>query len=142
MFQRMMEWVLRDLENADPYVDDIIIGSTGENMEEIMKNHEKDVRAVLRVLREENLIVDTKKANMFLGEVEFCEHILREGRRSTAPGKLLSIQKWELPGTVTALRVFLGLTNYYSSYVHNFAALAAPLWGNYKLIVWMEKRVS
>ena len=44
MFQRMMEWVLRDLENADPYVDDIIIGSTGENMEDIMKNHERDVR--------------------------------------------------------------------------------------------------
>ncbi len=29
-----MEWVLRDLENADPYVDAIIFGSTGENMEE------------------------------------------------------------------------------------------------------------
>ncbi len=28
MFQRMMECVLRDIENADPYVDDIIIGST------------------------------------------------------------------------------------------------------------------
>ncbi len=71
MFQRMMEWVLRDLENADPYVDDIIIGSAGENMEEIMINHKKDVRAVLRVLREENLIVDTNKANMFMGEMEF-----------------------------------------------------------------------
>jgi hypothetical protein len=33
-----MEWVLRDLENADPYVNDIIIGSTGENMDEIMAN--------------------------------------------------------------------------------------------------------
>ncbi len=108
MFQRMIEWVLRDLENADPYFDDIIIGSTRENMEEIMANHEKDVRAVLRVLREENLIVDPKKSNMFMGEVEFCGHILREGRRSPAPGKLLSIQKWELPGTVTALRGFLG----------------------------------
>ena len=34
-----------------------------------------------------------------------------------------------MPGTVTALRGFLGLTNYYSSYVHNYAALAAPLMG-------------
>jgi hypothetical protein len=127
MFQRMMEWVLRDLENADPYVDDIIIGSTGANMEEIVANHEKDVKAVLDVLREHKLIVDPKKASMFMGEVEFCGHILREGRRSPAPGKLLSIQKWELPGTVTALRGFLGLTNYYSSYVHNYAGLAAPL---------------
>ena len=77
MFQRMMEWVLRDLENADPYVDDIIIGSTGANMDEIVANHEKDVRAVLDVLREHKLIVDPKKANMFMGEVEFCGHILR-----------------------------------------------------------------
>ncbi len=72
-------------------MDDIIIGSTGENMEDIMKNHERDVRAVLNVLWEENLIVDPKKANMFMGDVEFCGHILREGRRSASPGKLLSI---------------------------------------------------
>ena len=63
-------------------------------MEEIMINHERSVRAVLRVLWKENLIVDPKKANMFMGEVEFCGHILREGRWSPAPRKLLSIQKW------------------------------------------------
>ena len=96
-------------------------------MDEKVANHEKDVKAVLDVLREHKLIVDPKNASMFMGEVEFCGHILRERRRSPAPGKLLSIQKWELPGTVTALRGFLGLTNYYSSYVHNYAGLAAPL---------------
>jgi len=42
-------------------------------------------------------------------EVEFCGHILREGRRSPAPGKLLPIQKWEIAHSVTALRGFLGL---------------------------------
>ncbi len=41
------------LENEVPYVDDIIIGSTGENMDGIMANHEKNVRAVLNVLRSE-----------------------------------------------------------------------------------------
>jgi hypothetical protein len=34
-------------------VDDITIGSTGEKMEKIMINFEKDVRAVLKVLRED-----------------------------------------------------------------------------------------
>ena len=127
MFQRMMEWVLRDLDNADPYVDDIIIGSTGYIEEELMENHERDLRALLQVLRMEELVVDPKKANLFMREVEFCGHILREGRRSPAPGKLLSIQKWELPMTITALRGFLGLTNYYSCYVQNFSSLASPL---------------
>ncbi len=46
-----MECVLQDLENADPYVDDIIIGSTGGTWEEVIANHERDVRAVLNTAR-------------------------------------------------------------------------------------------
>ena len=34
-FQRMMEWVLRDMDGVDVYIDDVIIGSTGETSEEI-----------------------------------------------------------------------------------------------------------
>ena len=39
MFQRMMEWVLRDLDFADPYVDDIVVGSTAETEEELLVQH-------------------------------------------------------------------------------------------------------
>ena len=127
MFQRMMEWVLRDHEYADPYVDDIIVGSTGDTEEELLANHERDLRAVLETLQENELVVDPKKSHLFMREVEFCGHVLREGRRSPAPGKLLAIQKWELPRTVTQLRGFLGLTNYYSCYVRKYADIAAPL---------------
>ncbi len=63
----------------------------------------------------------------FFKEVEFCGHILREGKRSPAPEKLLSIQKWELPATIIELSRFLGLTNYYSCYVPNYSTFAAPL---------------
>ncbi len=72
MFQRMMEWVLQDLENADPYVDDIIIGSNGGTWEEVIANHERDVRTVLNTLKVIELIVDPRKAHMFMKEVEFC----------------------------------------------------------------------
>ena len=76
---------------------------------------------------------------------------MKEGSRSPAPKKLLSIQKWEIPKTVTALRGFLGLTNYYSSYVPNYADLAAPLTsklrlnrqdgkkGSQKILEWTEE---
>ena len=60
MFQRMMEWVLREIENADPYVDDIIIGSTGTSWGEVLVNHQKDVRRVLDTLKEHMLIVDLR----------------------------------------------------------------------------------
>jgi hypothetical protein len=123
----MMEWVLKDHECADPYIDDKIIGSKGSTEEEMLENHESDLRAVLATLAKQKLYVDPRKAHLFMREVEFCGHVLRQGRRSPAPGKLLAIQKWEAPKTVTQLRGFLGLTNYYSGYVKGYAGLAAPL---------------
>ena len=100
------------LECADPYIDDVIIGSTGETEEEAIENHIQDVKKVLDRLREQRMLVNPRKARFFMREVEFCGHILKEGRRQPAPGKLLSIQKWDLPQKVTRFCGFLGLTNY------------------------------
>ena len=49
------------------------------------------------------------------------------GVRKTALGKLRAIEKWEVPRTVTALRAFLGFTNYYSSYIKDYANIVARL---------------
>jgi hypothetical protein len=141
-FQRMMEWVLRDEDYADPYVDDIIIGSTGNTREELILNHTRDVMRVLQILEEQNLVCDPKKSHFFMEEVEFCGHILRQGKRSPAPGKLLPIQKWEIPHTVTALRGFLGLTNYFSEYVKGYAEKAGPLMEKLKLPRGVGKKGS
>jgi hypothetical protein len=78
-FQRVMEWVLDGIECCNVYIDDIVIGSKGETMEEAIANHERDVRLVLDRLVENRLIVNNKKVHMFLEEVEFCGHLLREG---------------------------------------------------------------
>ena len=61
MFQRMMEWVLEDIPCANPYVDDIIVGSMGDTQEELLQNHERDIRTVLEKLKEHKLVVDPKK---------------------------------------------------------------------------------
>ena len=71
--------------------------------------------------------VNIKKPQIFMRSVQFCGHVLVEGKRFPAPDKLKAIKDWELPKTVTALRGFLGLANYYSSYVPHFAEYAAPL---------------
>ena len=47
--------------------------------------------------------------------------------RKPAPGKLMAIEKWEVPRTFTALRAFLGFTNYYSSYIKDYANIVARL---------------
>ena len=113
-FQRMMEWVVQDLPHVDPYIDDISVGSMGENIEELVANHERDLQQLLERLEENKMVCSPTKSQFFHREIEFCGHILRDGTRSPAPGKLLPLQKWELPRTVTELRSFLGLTNYFS----------------------------
>ena len=110
-FQRVMEDVLKTLENVDPYVDDVIVGSTGETEEELLKNHEADLRRTLELLAEAQLVADPRKAQLFVREVEFCGHVLREGQRYPAPGKLRALEKWEMPKTLSELRGFLGFCN-------------------------------
>ena len=132
-FQRMMEWVLDNLEGTDPYVDDIIVGSCGDTVEELVANHMRNLQEVLKTLEKHTLVCSMKKSQFFMREVEFCGHILREGRRSPAPGKLLPIQEWELPRVVTELRGFLGLCNYFAEYVDHYAEAAAPLMAKLRL---------
>jgi hypothetical protein len=60
-------------------------------------------------------------------EVEFCGQILGGGKRRPAPGKLLALEQWEGPRTITAIRGFLGFTNYFSTYVKDYATYATPL---------------
>jgi len=40
-FQAMMEWVLPDIPDAHPYIDEIIVGSSVETVEVLIKNHGK-----------------------------------------------------------------------------------------------------
>ena len=47
IFQRMMDWECHDFPNVDTYIDDIIIGSKGNSMEELVEKHTKDLKGVL-----------------------------------------------------------------------------------------------
>ena len=129
IFQRVIEYCLEEVRDvADPYVDDIIVGTEWKgSWEATVEAHEKDLRRVLEKLAHHKMVVDGKKCKFFVKEVEFCGHVLGNGQRRPAPGKLMALEKWEVPRTVTALRGFLGFTNYYSTYVPGYAELAAVL---------------
>ena len=85
IFQRVVEWVLRDVRDvADPYFDDILIGTErlpGMTDEQLVAQHEVDVRRVLAKLAEHVLVADFKKSVFFGTAVEFCGHVLEDGQR-------------------------------------------------------------
>ena len=130
----MMEDRLEPVKDvANCYIDDIIIGSPLVDGEDVFLAHDRDLRRVLEVLKKWSLIADMGKCRLFMPEVEFCGHILGSGRRRPAPGKLMAIEKWDPPVTVSSLRSFLWFVNYYAVNVHKFAESAATLQEKLKL---------
>ena len=93
--QKMMESVLESVKDvADVYIDGTCLEGEGD----LVEQHEKYLRRVLEVLKEQKLIVDISKCRLFVPEFEFCGHILGGGgTRRPAPGKLLAIEKWVTP---------------------------------------------
>ena len=81
IFQRVMDHVLQGFDCADVYIDDIIIGSSGDTEEELLANHDCDVRAVLDRLRKEDLVASVNKTDFFVRSVEFIGHVLENGAR-------------------------------------------------------------
>ena len=127
-FQMMVDDRLQPVrDTADVYVDDIVIGTRVDPGEDLFAAHDRDIRRVLSLLVTEKLVADISKCKFFVPEVEFCGHILRNGTRSPAPGKLSAIEKWERPRTISELRAFLGFTNYYHTYIKDYASVVAKL---------------
>ena len=128
--QRMMEDLLGPVRDcADPFVDDIIIGSGTEDTteDELIEAHEKDLRRVLSELDKHNMVCKPTKASLFVKEVEFAGHVVGHRQRRPMPGKLASLHHWEKPQTISELRSFMGFCNYYSGYVRMYAELSGPL---------------
>lgn len=54
-------------------------------------------------------------------------HIVENGCVRADGDKVAAIRTWPKPTSVKEMQQFLGLANYYSQYIKNFADIAAPL---------------
>ena len=94
-FQHMMENLLQPVRDcADPFVDDIIIGSGTEDMtdEELIEAHEKDLRRALGVLDKYSMVRKPTKDSLFVREVQFAGHVVGHGQRRPMHGKLAALR--------------------------------------------------
>lgn len=75
----------KDVPNASVYFADVLIGSRGNTVEELILAHFQDVCVcvcvVLTAFEAEQLVSSPKKSDLFPMEVQFGGHILREGTR-------------------------------------------------------------
>ncbi|KAL1914349.1 uncharacterized protein VTP21DRAFT_8988 [Calcarisporiella thermophila] len=103
------------------YLDDILIYS--KNYQE----HLTHIRKVLEILQKNKLYAKLQKCEFAKTSVEFLGHVITGEGIATDSKKTDAISEWPTPKSVTELRSFLGLCNFYLRFVKGFARIAAPL---------------
>ena len=123
-FQTAMNNIFGDLiteRRVLVYLDDILIlGKDGED-------HLRTLGEVLRRLEEHGLKAKAEKCELNVPELEFLGH--RVGRDGIKPcdRKVAAVRDWPVPSSVTELRQFLGLANYFRRFLKGYAGRVACL---------------
>ncbi|XP_055522686.1 uncharacterized protein K02A2.6-like [Wyeomyia smithii] len=118
LFQREMSRIFGGVDNVIIYIDDILIFA--KNLEDLRKT----VAEVLRILRANNLTINTDKSEFDKTRLKFLGH----NGFNIDENKIKDIRRFRTPSTVSELRSFLGLASFVSPYIDNFADTASPLW--------------
>ncbi len=103
------------------YCDDILIFS------KTREEHLVHVRMVLETLRHHKLYAKASKCQFGRSSVGFLGHVISERGVAVDPRKVAAIAEWATPQSCTDVLRFVGLANYYRTFVSHFSALAAPL---------------
>ena len=122
LFQRAMENLLKGLPGVSVFLDDILV--TGKDEAEHMKN----LRTVLKILQENGLRLRKEKCRFALREVEYLGFKVSADGIHPAASKVEAIRNAQRPNSVSQLRSFIGLVNYYARFQKNLAHHMAPLY--------------
>ena len=129
-WQRAIEQVLHGIPNVKVILDDMII--TGPTEEKHLDN----LDAVLQRLSDHGLRANLKKCSFFQDKIDFCGHTIDKNGLHENVNKVKAITKMKKPENVTELKAFLGLVNYYRTFLPNIACVLRPL---YKLTELNQK---
>lgn len=108
------------------YLDDILIVTNSDDPME----HDALLRRVFMMLEQEDLHLKPAKCNLFCRHARFLGHVVGDGTLRPDPNKCAAISRWNAAtdfGSLTDVRSFLGLSNFYRCYVPDFASLVHPL---------------
>jgi len=103
------------------FIDDILLYSKSE------EEHAEHLRIVLQTLEEKKLYVKMSKCEFWLHNVSFLGHVISSSGITVDPSKVDVVLHWEAPKSVTEIRSFLGLVDYYRRFTKGFSKLALPL---------------
>ncbi len=120
-FQRLVEQVVKGIDNVVVYIDDLIIHSRTH------EDHLKTLDAVFTRLASHDLRVNLKKCVFGSSETSYLGFQL--SRKGIFPGadKLKAVKEALPPENVKQICQFLGLCSFFRGHIQNFAQITSPL---------------
>lgn len=120
-FQRCMTAMLGNLNNADVYIDDIIVYST------TFEQHLTDLENVFQLLRQHKLRASPEKATLCKQTLNFLGHKIGSGTISPQEAKIDALRNYQRSITKKGICAFLGATGFYQKFICNYSTIATPL---------------
>ena len=121
VWQRAMEQVLQGIPFTSCILDDMIISGKTDD------EHLANLGAVLERLERFGLRANLEKCEFFKEQVTYCGHVISEKGLRKSPDKVNAVLNAPQPENVQQLRSFLGLVNYYRSFLPNLSTVLGPL---------------
>ena len=106
---------------ARAFIDDTIVHAKG------FRAHLAALRAVFSQLRRYNIKVHPKKIRILFPEIPFLGHMVNPIGLKPQAVKVAAIQRIPYPTSVTAVKQFLGIVNYYRKFLPGCSTVARPL---------------
>ncbi|BHF71159.1 hypothetical protein SprV_0401421400 [Sparganum proliferum] len=120
-FQRFTDEILRSLPFAYAYINDILVASSSA------EEHASHLRLIFDRFQQHGLQLNVDKCVFGVNSLDFLGHHVNQHGLTPLIEKVQCILSFPVPNTLTQLRRFIGLINYYRRFIPHCAATLAPL---------------
>jgi len=103
------------------YMDNLMVHSAD------LTEHIAHVQLVLQCLHEHKLGVKLEKCIFCTPQAEYLRLIVGEGQILMDPVKLMAINDWAPPFSISAVCSFMGFCNFYQKFIPDFSNIVQPL---------------
>ena len=120
-FQRLVELAVKGIPGIIVYIDDLLVHSSSH------EEHRRLLKLLFQRLRQVGLKANLKKCEFGATNVSYLGFRLTPDGILPGIDKLKVIREAKPPTTVTEIRQFLGLCNFFRTHVKSFALISSPL---------------
>lgn len=122
IFQKNIETLLKDIPNCINFMDDIVV--TGKDY----NSHIKILKIVLNRLQSHGLRLNADKCKFFQDKITYLGFNIDKNGLSKNKAHVESVLNAPIPKDVSETRAFIGMCNFYSTFIPDFTNKINPLY--------------